>query len=424
MKTKHFTFALPKSISSVARSLNLPVRVHDENSRLVAQGTVNRGVELAPGRYFISTTLPGGGQISTTADLKPKTRQIKFDEPFIAARPQPLAADVLEADEAKLEVVNANAPAARRQRLEVAAARAVEPPAASGVAQLVAYRGNLLADKLAYFDLAPLAAAAEKNPTHQLLYPGQTIEGTWSVDSSKGVPTYIQLYEPGAPVRNYAVPAGQADRCIVRLLRTGKKLNVDITLSNRDADLLVRYGSKNMYGEALQVAESPDVLAQTLLAEKFKSPIGAAIGAYILLRTGNIDQLHDWTTNLYRHFRWMPDGVVVLAEHLARVGKHEQALTTLMELPKRGLPFASSGLTYALNRLRQYAAVSPKKLSVQDRPTLNKLISALSPYANFADVACPILTFTGSDPRKPSRTPAPPSKKMPFVEVLLGEGRN
>jgi hypothetical protein len=422
MKTKHVTFALPKSISSVASSLNLPVRVHDENSHLVAQGTLSRGVDLAPGRYFISATLPGGGQISTTADLKAKTRKIKFGAPFITARHRPSAAGV-EAEKTELEAAESGRLAAPLG-LEIAAERDVEPRTASGVAQLVGYRGNLLAGKLAYFGLRSSPPATKGSPTHELLYPDQAVEQTWSVNPSNGVPTYIQLYEPGAPVRNYAVPAGQADGCTVRLLRTGKKLTLDITLSNRDADLLIRYGSKNMYGEALQVAESPDVLAQNLLAGKFISPIGAAVGAYLLLRTGNVDRLHDWTTNLYNYFKWMPDGAVILAEHLARVGNHEQALATLMELPKRGLPFMSSGLTYALNRLRQYAAVSEKQFSVRDGPALKRLISDLAPYANFTDIARPILTFTGSDPLRPSRAPAILSEKIPFVQVPVNSGEN
>jgi hypothetical protein len=157
--------------------------------------------------------------------------------------------------------------------------------------------------------------------------------------------------------------------------------------------------------EASQAAESRAVLAQDLLAGKFEDPIGAAVGAYALLRFGELDRLHNWTMNLYGSFSWMPDGIAIVVEHLARLGEHQEALNKLLELPERGLPFFTSGLTYAMNRLRQYRrAVENKKLS-GDEKAIDRVSRRLERYAGFIDVTRPILTFMGSDPRKPSHSP-------------------
>jgi hypothetical protein len=203
-------------------------------------------------------------------------------------------------------------------------------------------------------------------------------------------------------VWNYAVPLSPGDECTLRLIQLGSELALDTTLPNRNADLILRYIGNNLLQEASQTAESTNILAQDLLSEKFKYPIGATVGAYALLRLGDLDRLHDWTTKLYGSFSWLPDGVVILAEHLARLGEHERALAILLELPHRGLPFFSSGLTYALNRLRQYQrAVEQGKLA-GEITRLNTLDTALCRYAGYIDVTRPILTFAGTDPLMPS----------------------
>ena len=93
---------------------------------------------------------------------------------------------------------------------------------------------------------------------------------------------------------------------------------------------------------------------------------------------------------------------MILAEHLARLGEHKKALATLVELPKRGLPFFSSGLTYALNRLRQYKRAVEKGDLAGDIKPLNALGAALGRYAGYIDVTRPKLTFMGTNPLRPS----------------------
>ena len=255
------------------------------------------------------------------------------------------------------------------------------------------------------------------------------LEGAWIVKSDQGLPTYIQLYQPGFPVKNYAVPLAPGDRCTIRPLRSDGELHVDITLANADADLLVRYVGNNMLQEVAQIAESPAILAQNLLAKKFDFPIGAAIGGYVLLRLGELDRLQDWTKNLCKYFPWLPDGVVIYAEHLARVGEHQQALERFLELPKRGLPFTSSGLTYALNRLRQYEPTIEKGLLKGDLKVVRGLVETLGRFCTFVDITRPLLTFTGNNPLRPSRNTVTRFRgASKSIEILVGssgaEGRS
>ena len=84
-------------------------------------------------------------------------------------------------------------------------------------------------------------------------------------------------------------------------------------------------------------------------------PIAAAIGAYAILRLGSIEQLHDWTTNLRYLYPWLPDGSAISGEHLARLGRFEEACDAFSEVPVRGLPIFADGLFYTIERMKLYA---------------------------------------------------------------------
>ncbi len=55
--------------------------------------------------------------------------------------------------------------------------------------------------------------------------------------------------------------------------------------------------------------------AERRLEGKMADPIGAALGAYALLRLRRLDLLHTWTENLAQRFPWLPDGGIVRAFH-------------------------------------------------------------------------------------------------------------
>lgn len=70
-------------------------------------------------------------------------------------------------------------------------------------------------------------------------------------------------------------------------------------------------------GHAGMLARDRAVL-ENALADKLRSPVAAAIGATVLIRSGALEQLHDWPRNLANWFPWLADGAVLWAETLLR----------------------------------------------------------------------------------------------------------
>ena len=414
-----------------AATPDLAVEVYDADLTLAARGTLGSGVELETDRdYVISATLPDGSRVSKHAKLGPSDTNVELKvsgSPPAApppAAPPPAAppAAEMQADEppasSRLESFSVGSLA---RAVIPRALRAMRGPASptsersSRTPRVLGFRGNLLAEGPNPFELEPVEARSVLPGTF-----GKHAEvlSTWRVGFYRQ-PTFIQLAAPGQPTWNYAVPIGENETCNIHLVRVpstrpsagaqaATELAIDIALPNRNADLLLRYAGNNLMQEIAQSTDSLGVLAQDLLSGKFEHPIGATVGAYALLRFNQLERLHDWTTNLYRYLSWLPDGVVILAEHLARVGKHQEALDTLMDLPKRGLPFFTSGFTYAVNRLRHYRPVLESKESKEltgDLPAVEKLYAALERYAGYLDVTRPLTTFMGADPLRPSREP-------------------
>jgi hypothetical protein len=176
-------------------------------------------------------------------------------------------------------------------------------------------------------------------------------------------------------------------------------------LANTDAEMLLRYYGRGSIEEAATIVtdKNTSFVAENLLYRKVSDPIGAAVGAYVLLRLGALDRLADLTKNLCDWFTWLPDGLVIRAEHLARLGSHAEALALLLQLPDRGLPYFSDGLFSALNRLRFYVEVGRKQTPAA-LPGLDKapaLLQQLQRFASYARFQKPILSFTGTDPGSP-----------------------
>jgi hypothetical protein len=153
--------------------------------------------------------------------------------------------------------------------------------------------------------------------------------------------------------------------------------------------------------ENLTGKNSPAVVSEELLNGKVADPIAACVGAYTLLRLGELDRLHEWTENLKNWFDWLPDGLAIRAEHLARRGQHSQALENLLRLPDRGLPFFSDGLSFALNRLRTYLSYGGGGELAGDLDQAKQVLAALKSFAQYTDFSRPVLTFTGLEPHQP-----------------------
>jgi hypothetical protein len=127
-----------------------------------------------------------------------------------------------------------------------------------------------------------------------------------------------------------------------------------IVFSNPQTEAQVQYAASGLLSEADCIDNQSGETAGHMLLAKITDPIGAAVSAYFLLKTGKLDRLRDWTATLAEDFDWLADGLVIRGEHLARLGRHEEAFHIFLRLRERGLPLFSAGFSFALNWLGQY----------------------------------------------------------------------
>jgi hypothetical protein len=216
----------------------------------------------------------------------------------------------------------------------------------------------------------------------------------------------VQLVQPNTPPLNVALPGSGYLSGQIVLTRSDDKVLLDTDLDNDAAETLLRYYEKGNLAQTAILTKNSAVLSEDLLQGKVNDPIAACVGAYTLLRLGDLERLHDWTENLNNWFEWLPDGAAIWAEQLARLARHDQALDVLLKLSRRGLPLFSDGLSYALDRLRFYISVGKSRFTLLTLPESKDLLARLQRYAAFVDFGKLSLTFTGLDPLRPDDEPA------------------
>jgi len=154
-----------------------------------------------------------------------------------------------------------------------------------------------------------------------------------------------------------------------------------------------------------------------LLQEKLDDPGKAAIGAYFLLRAGQLGRLHDWTRNLADWVPWMPDGAVIRGWHMLRARKpnREHALAWLLEAEQRGLPMYEQGLRLLFDGLRFDA-----RLPEEGGPVM-KAVDRLRPYLAASRAGSGTTCFFGDSPQGPQALDdfAEPSLLQPALGSAL-----
>lgn len=140
-------------------------------------------------------------------------------------------------------------------------------------------------------------------------------------------------------------------------------------------------------------------LAQALLGEKVRNPLGAALGGYILLlsdlqkKDNEREQWHDWISNLKNWFPRLPDGAIQYAwlklDHQQSKDDVQEARNALLDACHRGLPYYTKGLSLLVDGLRLFKAEG----DVEAAAWLDKLL----PLAWRTDMAQVFLTVTLAD---------------------------
>jgi hypothetical protein len=390
--------------SSELQGLPIPVEIRRQDLTVLARTVAPASVSVAPGTYVVSARLPAGLEMHALVSVGPHDSRRT-----VVLEPSPSEQSPHESEEVQRFVRGALSVAAKdgvsqragfAQELALQKARGCVVRLSQGWA-VRGFRGNLLAGP-------PQEVFTPLLTRQQKALPAGCLEFEICPEVSM-----VQVLQPDIPPLNIMVPASrnepggrqvqpQPATIVFQQADEGRFL---VTVHPRDviADALLQYAKEGYSAELSNlVGERFDAnTAEKLLEEKTGAPITAAVAAYLLLRLGDIDRLHDWTRNLCDWFPWLADGVAICGEHLARRGRHREAFEVFLRLSQRGLPICSAGLAFVIDRLRRYLSLSAANFPPAKLEAARALVEQLQPYATYADNRLLLLAFTGLDPANP-----------------------
>ena len=315
--------------------LDLPIEVRLPNMSLVAEGVAKQVFDVPVGKYVVLARLPAGQQLiaPVTVDAKGGAVQLaprKGEESpheshetihYLSDVQRMVASTTSVTATWTFAVANLFSPTAFGFLI-------VPPPEPIGV-ELIRYK----------------IPGADKRQFLQISNSTTKTRVTTAIVASEG--QYMEVLLPKAV--------------------TTARTEPDIKLQNAQANYLLASIRKGALRQADLASKSDILSAERLLQGKVGDPFAACVGAYTILIMGELDRLHDWTKNLQNLFPWLPDGLVIRGEHLARLGQHDEALESFVEIPVRGVPAFSMGIVFAVNRLRQYQAMFGKDARIIEK---------------------------------------------------------
>lgn len=317
----------------------LPVEVRDAQKLVLkASGISDDQLEVPPGGYFVTVTLPNGDQ-STVEDVVElaagDSRQLEISLAGLSFPPTLQTISTL-----KDSLWEFSRPVAQyffRQSFAVV-------------------RGNWLADRIS--GSKPQAALTREPTTRSSLDIPFSREAAW-----------IEIH--GGGHHNYfAVPVDE-----------DRKTTVEWSLDSKSDKLAVKFdfhdGELNSFLDFIQSSKSYEArsISEIMVTRATKKPsaLRAILGAYVLLRANQLDSLNGWTSELVSAHPWLADALAVRAEYLARNGNHPAALQLILDIPNRGAPLFRSGIGYVADRAKTYASFASGKSGLLEGPDLDRL---------------------------------------------------
>jgi hypothetical protein len=384
------------------QTLDLPIEIRTPSLALVRRVLVSERAELEPGTYHVFARFPAGQEIH-------REIAIEAGQERALVRLEPEQADVpAEAFQQIRRYLGSGAPLWTHESTDPG----------DWPFDVRWFEGNLLEGSC--------------RPAQDLVITGDARKELTIDGGSSATTRYVQLSQPGEAAVNVALPVGSAGSCRVSFPRPpGDRIHVEIHLRHPTADLLAQYLRRGLFDEATVTMRSESLCVDRLLPPPGAGtgsgreghtdqpdPVAAAIRAYAILRLGQPALLRDWTARLLDEFPWLPDGVAIHAELLARSGEHEEALELLLRLPERGLPVFSDGLSYAIDRLAVYAG-DGADLDSKQQATAAELLVTLRRFAAFTDFGQPLIHYTGQDPNRPDAKQADAYRFAPLEDQLF-----
>jgi hypothetical protein len=149
---------------------------------------------------------------------------------------------------------------------------------------------------------------------------------------------------------------------------------------------------------AVAKTAAPEVMAERYLRSKVSAPRIAALGAYFLLRVGDLERLHDWPDNLTNWKDWLPDGPVIAAWQRLRseAPEYSEAYDLLIEAMRRGLPVYTEGVRLLKDGLELFANDDERDWDVADQ------LAELDRYGKAMTWSKSETTYFGHAPDEPT----------------------
>jgi hypothetical protein len=351
--------------------------------KLVQRTLPSQGADLERGTYLVSAKLPGGQELSS---------HVRVDDEDLTVLLEP------EADERSPNESEEVSRYLTRQ------ARPLKPSQEDALPASQLYVRTFTGD---------VSRAGQR-----IVAPDHVVQEKWQTDERIQLVLppnvrVVQLVREGETPLNALVPAfGGSSSLLVVWPRQPGVPCFELHLDYAPADLVLGYVAQGTWDAASVAIASPKLAGERLLEGKLTHPLAAAVGAYALLRLNALERLHTWTQNLCRWFPELPDGAAIWGEHLARVGRDDEALSAFLDVARRGLPLFREGLSYTITRLRRYGHQLDRSSARRPGPATSRddeiaeALARLEPFMLFADLRRPVLTYPGLEPSRPGQVVA------------------
>lgn len=228
----------------------------------------------------------------------------------------------------------------------------------------------------------------------------------------------LELVIDGKPSLFVCLPPAPYLKCMIKIAQGPEAevgaLNVSIGTDNEVAEVLlslVNSGDINK-GKTLFGAED----AELLLMQKMADPVGAVIGSFFLLKTGELDRMHNWGNNLANWFPFFPDASIIHGWQLIRTSS---SLEHLPKIRQRFLEAVNSGIpvyTEGLRLLYEGLMMLSFEFKQQDK-AVEMAVKRISRYMAAADLSQQNTSFTGNYPDLPDGNSSP-DETIRYVERI------
>lgn len=209
----------------------------------------------------------------------------------------------------------------------------------------------------------------------------------------------LQIGGEAVSWRLVSLPSGGAARVAFTESQPGVEDAVQLTIGRQTPgeEIVMSYLTRGALPEAAQL-EALWRPAEKLLQGKYDDPIGAAAGAYVMLRIGRLEERNDWAQRLVDVAPWMADGPIIAAAVALRLDPPDRTLARrrMGQALHRGLPVFGMGLDLLVETMTRL-----HRGKSEDR-TFRDAFSAMQGYLQARASRHSYLSFFGETPTMPS----------------------